>query len=99
MPPPGSRLAGRPASPRQARFFSIPPGFTEFTATTAKARPVAGAANERDKTMLHAGPLLEAPLQLSDLLKVGLNHRPNDCLLYTSPSPRDGLLSRMPSSA
>ena len=24
---------------------------------------------------------------------------PKDCLLYTSPSPRDGLLSRMPSSA
>ena len=24
---------------------------------------------------------------------------PNACLLYTSPSPRDGLLSRMPSSA
>src|SRR5664279_2575658 len=24
---------------------------------------------------------------------------PDDCLLYTSPSPRDGLLSRMPSSA
>mgnify|MGYP003324003283 CR=1 FL=1 len=24
---------------------------------------------------------------------------PNGCLLYTSPSPRDGLLSRMPSSA
>ena len=24
---------------------------------------------------------------------------PNPCLLYTSPSPRDGLLSRMPSSA
>ena len=23
----------------------------------------------------------------------------NPCLLYTSPSPRDGLLSRMPSSA
>ena len=23
----------------------------------------------------------------------------NDCLLYTSPSPRDGLLYRMPSSA
>ena len=28
------------------------------------------------------------------LLAVNLN-----CLLYTSPSPRDGLLSRMPSSA
>ena len=25
--------------------------------------------------------------------------RINGCLLYTSPSPRDGLLSRMPSSA
>ena len=24
---------------------------------------------------------------------------PQGCLLYTSPSPRDGLLSRMPSSA
>ena len=24
---------------------------------------------------------------------------PQNCLLYTSPSPRDGLLSRMPSSA
>ena len=27
------------------------------------------------------------------------NQRNNVCLLYTSPSPRDGLLSRMPSSA
>ena len=28
------------------------------------------------------------------------NLEPNEiCLLYTSPSPRDGLLSRMPSSA
>ena len=25
--------------------------------------------------------------------------KPQPCLLYTSPSPRDGLLSRMPSSA
>ena len=27
------------------------------------------------------------------------NTTDNVCLLYTSPSPRDGLLSRMPSSA
>ena len=26
-------------------------------------------------------------------------NRPNGCLLYTSPSPRDGRISRMPSSA
>ena len=33
-------------------------------------------------------------------LKIGdVNGQINVCLLYTSPSPRDGLLSRMPSSA
>ena len=30
---------------------------------------------------------------------VSLSAAPGGCLLYTSPSPRDGLLSRMPSSA
>ena len=29
----------------------------------------------------------------------GINEMFKSCLLYTSPSPRDGLLSRMPSSA
>ena len=33
------------------------------------------------------------------LLRKGWLERREDCLLYTSPSPRDGLLSRMPSSA
>jgi L-serine dehydratase len=31
--------------------------------------------------------------------RLGLDLRFRVCLLYTSPSPRDGLLSRMPSSA
>ena len=31
--------------------------------------------------------------------KSGLRRLDKHCLLYTSPSPRDGLLSRMPSSA
>ena len=35
-------------------------------------------------------------LQLSSALS---SEQAKDCLLYTSPSPRDGLLSRMPSSA
>src|SRR5664279_6327060 len=34
-----------------------------------------------------------------DLMEVMLWRQSNRCLLYTSPSPRDGLLSRMPSSA
>ena len=34
----------------------------------------------------------------SALKKIGIG-KGDTCLLYTSPSPRDGLLSRMPSSA
>ena len=36
---------------------------------------------------------------LSHLVKNPNRVHSRDCLLYTSPSPRDGLLSRMPSSA
>ena len=32
-------------------------------------------------------------------LSAKASEHPGACLLYTSPSPRDGLLSRMPSSA
>ena len=35
---------------------------------------------------------------VSDEVQLGRDQI-NNCLLYTSPSPRDGLLSRMPSSA
>ena len=34
-----------------------------------------------------------------DTDRILLTSKDNNCLLYTSPSPRDGLLSRMPSSA
>ena len=38
--------------------------------------------------------------ELSDLGEFALiDYLTKTCLLYTSPSPRDGLLSRMPSSA
>ena len=33
------------------------------------------------------------------VLQVEIKEQSGSCLLYTSPSPRDGLLSRMPSSA
>ena len=41
------------------------------------------------------------PGQRSSVLMTGQEklHSYSHCLLYTSPSPRDGLLSRMPSSA
>ena len=34
-----------------------------------------------------------------DGIEIQSNEQVNDCLLYTSPSPRDGATSRMPSSA
>ena len=50
----------------------------------------------------NAWPFVEAR-NLRDRLDKIENSAPKDnntpCLLYTSPSPRDGLLSRMPSSA
>ena len=45
----------------------------------------------------------EGVLKLADTIAeeeyYGITAIPKGCLLYTSPSPRDGLLSRMPSSA
>ena len=72
-------------------------------------RGIAGAAQGMDRaTADYMGMLaivLNA-LQLQDALeKLDVHTRVQsaldirDCLLYTSPSPRDGLLSRMPSSA
>ena len=57
------------------------------------------------KVMCTASPEGEAVPSLLD--ENGIEFQPLDvvnwkdypCLLYTSPSPRDGLLSRMPSSA
>ena len=42
--------------------------------------------------------LLQLSVQYSDVTEAG-RQLFKGCLLYTSPSPRDGLLSRMPSSA
>ena len=53
----------------------------------------AGAQGPRVSDELFAvGQLIDANPDLRDVLS-------DPCLLYTSPSPRDGLLSRMPSSA
>ena len=41
----------------------------------------------------------EADLALYRAQLAELDREHEACLLYTSPSPRDGLLSRMPSSA
>ena len=43
-------------------------------------------------------PLIEA-VKNQESVVLSIGNSPEGCLLYTSPSPRDGLLSRMPSSA
>src|SRR5665647_3804823 len=65
-------------------------------------------------TLYQRGPLSSPPLTTPSYLGLFQNfqlslfvepfssilrEKPTTCLLYTSPSPRDGLLSRMPSSA
>ena len=65
-------------------------------AATATASAPSGAAgalyydSDKNALMHYVG---------SAWVRVGLAADPKACLLYTSPSPRDGLLSRMPSSA
>ena len=65
-----------------------------------KARTVQGkfnAANDLAKTwdtFQNIGSPIDNPPH-----NPGRPAKPKLCLLYTSPSPRDGLLSRMPSSA
>ena len=38
-------------------------------------------------------------IQISDKTNIPFAPKARNCLLYTSPSPRDGRISRMPSSA
>ena len=54
--------------------------------------------NDLIETYIEQGPRMVDYLHENSRVKYrNLPHYP--CLLYTSPSPRDGLLSRMPSSA
>ena len=58
------------------------------------------AANPRVKAhaeIIHTDIAIRMDDKPSKALRYG--RRVSSCLLYTSPSPRDGLLSRMPSSA
>ena len=43
--------------------------------------------------------VIDSAVAAADVSSTDIVQRIRICLLYTSPSPRDGLLSRMPSSA
>ena len=80
----------------KARFKVFPSAYAG--GAIAKCRKV-GAANYGNKTKKKDGGLLDAIKNVKDKQAVIKASNGEACLLYTSPSPRDGLLSRMPSSA
>mgnify|MGYP003325708188 CR=1 FL=1 len=56
-------------------------------------------ASRSNAPSLEGPDLVQAVPQILDYATVNVEEIARTCLLYTSPSPRDGLLSRMPSSA
>ena len=100
-----STAADSTAPAKQVQFSEQAAGASGLRwATTGTTKPAAGRelsheplatalASKSEFTPEAWGALGISDLRWDDFIRVG------DCLLYTSPSPRDGLLSRMPSSA
>ena len=75
-------------------FFNLPVLFLRDAATRDLFIPVAGILP------IASGVLLNVLTERGQVKGFdAVKFRFKGCLLYTSPSPRDGLLSRMPSSA
>ena len=88
--------------------MGVTPDLASVSATTILDLAALKYFEETTKEAVALGKLLDGESQ--DMLSRNLNKQKqlvgelreilmNNCLLYTSPSPRDGLLSRMPSSA
>ena len=75
--------------------ISLPATTSAFSAANVFAR----ASGYIDKREVDIGDHVKAGQLLAEIVAPELDHQIAHCLLYTSPSPRDGLLSRMPSSA
>ena len=98
-----ARAEGQPVSPPLAvasyRLTSPPPPLDD-PGPPADLRPVQGLVPLEGTWFVTQGAMSTSGSHQDtwayDLVVRDRSHR---CLLYTSPSPRDGLLSRMPSSA
>ena len=75
------------------KFKPATPQFASFSETLAEQR-----SKQSNLLKLNNGQL-NSDADKQALQSLGISSESNHCLLYTSPSPRDGLLSRMPSSA
>ena len=70
-----------------------------FTATDGSTQTVTITINGAEDASVVAGDITGSVTEDGTLADSGTLTISDTCLLYTSPSPRDGLLSRMPSSA
>ena len=71
----------------------------EFLTTAAQVAGAVAVPTVVSARALGLEPGTPAASERLTLGVIGFGPRCKYCLLYTSPSPRDGLLSRMPSSA
>ena len=72
--------------------------FLEFRELTVSKRTKHFLEITKEKLEILQGFAL-AVKNIKKIIEIVQNSENTNCLLYTSPSPRDGLLSRMPSSA
>ena len=81
---------------RWKNFLSTGDQWTEMQLNDIASTLIVGTNGAGKSTLLDAlcFGLFNKPFR-----KINRGQLVNSCLLYTSPSPRDGLLSRMPSSA
>ena len=80
-----------------ARLTETPTNFHQATVHFLATDAPEDEAMARRAPLLYAGSL--AMVGLQSATAVGVLVGTFNCLLYTSPSPRDATLSRMPSSA
>ena len=86
----------KPMTPGQIQKFNPS---TSTPLSTAPSKSLSELMAEI-KNKKETGKDIIVPLSKNSAIVDIIEKKQNgDCLLYTSPSPRDGLLSRMPSSA
>src|SRR5664279_2744727 len=98
-------LASKPANESATVFFARSRSDTAISRATARYEspclgPDRSTASKGIRHRIEQRPWVASRKHIMRIGRDAVDHaRFRSCLLYTSPSPRDGLLSRMPSSA
>ena len=88
-----------PKNSAQAFNEAVRPFFEHKTAYTAEKGFTGETTEGGVPQSIERQKIMEGRQAIDTVLDVPMAAIGSACLLYTSPSPRDGLLSRMPSSA